>query len=341
MVCSQKRDFNSIRNVIAALALIVSACLVPVNFATAAEKSEVRCPPEPTSEMSDAEAQRGMDRAKNHGFMWRITKGDHTSFLYGTIHIGKFDWMFPGDKVIDALSSSDTMALELDAMDTGLQARLGKLMIEMSSGTSLPEALQVRMQKQAAAACVPYNTISGLFPAMQIVMVSMLASRLDGLEPAYAVDPVLAGVGHELEMNVVSLETPELQLKMLKMANERETIAVVEEGLADIESGRVKAQTRRIARAWENADYHDMEHFEEWCDCLDTETDRKMMKRLLDERNPDMAKKIDALHKSGKNVFVAVGSLHMFGPLGLPKLMQQRGYNVERVDFKSNAKASK
>jgi uncharacterized protein YbaP (TraB family) len=32
-------------------------------------------------------------------------------------------------------------------------------------------------------------------------------------------------------------------------------------------------------------------------------------------------------------VFAAVGALHMTGPLGLPQLMQQRGYTVERIRF--------
>jgi hypothetical protein len=32
-------------------------------------------------------------------------------------------------------------------------------------------------------------------------------------------------------------------------------------------------------------------------------------------------------------VFAAVGALHMVGPLGLPKLMAERGYSVQRVDL--------
>jgi uncharacterized protein YbaP (TraB family) len=77
-----------------------------------------------------------------------------------------------------------------------------------------------------------------------------------------------------------------------------------------------------------------MSHFNEWCECLDTEIEREMMKRLLDDRNPNLAEHIDAIHKSGKTVFAAVGSLHMFGSIGLPALMQKRGYRVERVDLK-------
>ena len=55
---------------------------------------------------------------------------------------------------------------------------------------------------------------------------------------------------------------------------------------------------------------------------------------MLDDRNPALAERIDALHMGGKSVFAAVGSLHMVGKLGLPLLMAQRGYQVERVEFK-------
>jgi len=58
------------------------------------------------------------------------------------------------------------------------------------------------------------------------------------------------------------------------------------------------------------------------------------MRRMLDERNPGLANGIDAIHASGKTVFAAVGSLHMIGKLGLPALLSERGYKVERVDFK-------
>jgi uncharacterized protein YbaP (TraB family) len=50
--------------------------------------------------------------------------------------------------------------------------------------------------------------------------------------------------------------------------------------------------------------------------------------------NPGLARNIDALHAEGKRVFAAVGSLHMVGPLGLPALLRERGYKVERVDFR-------
>lgn len=160
-----------------------------------------------------------------------------------------------------------------------------------------------------------------------------MAGRWEGLDASYAIDAVLAGIGHGAKKNMVSLETPEAQLQMLQMQTSEETISYVEDGLAELESGRARASFKRIAKVWADADYAGLAHYEEWCDCLNTADEREEMKRLLDERNPNLADRIDALHASGKRVFAAVGSLHMFGPLGLPTLMEKRGYRVERVDL--------
>ena len=52
---------------------------------------------------------------------------------------------------------------------------------------------------------------------------------------------------------------------------------------------------------------------------------------LLDRRNPEMAQRIEHLMKDGKVSFVGVGLLHLLGANGLPELLSQRGYQVERM----------
>jgi uncharacterized protein YbaP (TraB family) len=54
----------------------------------------------------------------------------------------------------------------------------------------------------------------------------------------------------------------------------------------------------------------------------------------MDGRNPGMADGIVRQLQQGKTVFAAVGALHMVGPKGLPELLRQKGYQVERVSFK-------
>lgn len=300
------------------------------SLALAADK--ISCPPDavqPTQEM----VQTAMHKASDHGFLWRISKGDHTSFLYGTIHVAKFDWMFPGPKVMQALRASDTVALELDMMDADIQRRMRQGIMAMHV-SALPESLSKRMHHQAELVCVPYDTLTSLTPEFQITTLTLMAGRWEGLFSSYAIDGVLAGIGHSAKKQVVSLETPEAQLQMLQMPSSQETVSFVEDGLHELEAGSALTTFRHIARVWSESDYADLSRYEQWCDCMNTRIDREEMKRLLDERNPNLADGIDKLHMAGKRVFAAVGSLHMFGPSGLPAQMEKRGYQVERVELK-------
>jgi len=294
--------------------------------------ADAACPPAPRQPAPEV-LQSAMRNAQDHGYLWRISRDGGSSYLYGTMHVGKPEWMFPGPKVMAALRAADTVALELDVLDPEILARTRKGMAA-SHGAVLPEPLVQRLRQQAKALCVPYDTLAKAAPELQVTMLGIVAARWEGLDAGFAADAMLASLGHAGKKNMVSLETPESQLQALLMTTPQETAAFVEDSLEELESSRARQLLRRQALAWANADYAEMDHYADWCDCLRNDIEREMMKRMLDERNPAMAERIDALHQSGKRVFAAVGSLHLFGPQGLPALLAKRGYQVERIDLR-------
>lgn len=317
---------NLLRSVF--LSLLLSAS----GFAVAETKSA--CPPPPAPPTPDA-VQNAMDHAKDRGFLWRISKNGRDSYLYGTIHIARFEWMFPGPAVMQALSSSEVLALELDMGDADIRQRMKQGMAALSrpSGKTLPPALAARLRKQAEASCTPYDSIAAYPGEMQLITITLMKARLDGLESAYAIDAILSGIGHGTHKEVISLETPEAQVAVLKQDDEQASIRYLQTSLDEMESGKDREQLRRIAKIWEESDNAELARYEEWCDCVNTPEQRRFMHKLLDERNPLLADKIDARHRSGKTIFAAVGSLHMFGETGLPALMEKRGYRVELIRF--------
>jgi uncharacterized protein YbaP (TraB family) len=64
---------------------------------------------------------------------------------------------------------------------------------------------------------------------------------------------------------------------------------------------------------------------------VQSEAERAQLRRLNDARNPFLAERIDALITQGHRLFAAVGALHMTGPQALPRLLEQRGYRLERL----------
>lgn len=290
------------------------------------------CPPvaqAPTPAM----IQAGQRDARDRGFLWRIDKDGHSSYLYGTVHVARFDWMFPGPQTQQALSGSDVVALELDLLDPELQRRMAAA-IAARRGPELPAPLAQRLKRQAIAECVPPEVLEGMGPMLQVSTLSALAGRRDGLDPAYGIDLYIAGYAHATHKRTVSLETPELQLDMLGGDAETPLEAMVESGLDELESGRARPMMSRLVRVWAEGNDAELTHYEDWCQCVNTAVDRRAMRRLLDDRNPALAAGIDALHAGGERVFAAVGSLHMIGPRGLPALLSGLGYRVVRVEPK-------
>jgi uncharacterized protein YbaP (TraB family) len=315
----------SARLIPAVIAIVLSTGLA----GTAQDPST--CPPEARAP-SPAQIANAVRTARDRGFLWRLSKGDRTSYLYGTVHVGKQEWMFPGPEVLAALRSSATVALELDMLDPDLVGRLQQG-VALRLDHALPETLNARLRAQILEACLPEQMLDTTAPEMVVTTLTMLSARRAGLDPAYAVDAVYAGLARELKKPVSSLETPELQLKLILGRTPEETRAAVESALEELESGAAAPMVTRMAQIWADGHLGELESYETWCQCLETEADRVTMRRLLDDRNPGLAARIDSLHASGQPVFAAVGSLHLVGRLGLPALLAERGYKVERVNF--------
>jgi uncharacterized protein YbaP (TraB family) len=171
---------------------------------------------------------------------------------------------------------------------------------------------------------------------MQISGAVIFDARFIGLEAAFGSEMFLVGLAQGAKKPIVSLESAALQMQVL--AGNNTSSEMIESALAQVESGKSRKMLSRLHAAWGASDANDLENLGAWCECLDTESDRKYLQQLNDDRNPALAKGIDTLHGEGKRVFAAVGALHMFGAKGLPKLMRERGYTVERVSFDDAAK---
>jgi hypothetical protein len=113
--------------------------VLPSHAAFAAEACPPAAPP-----LGAEQFQAGLRDATDHGFLWRIVKEGRTSYLYGTIHAARLEWMFPGPRTAAALAASDALALELDVLDPDIQARVASS-ASARPGDALPAALVQRI----------------------------------------------------------------------------------------------------------------------------------------------------------------------------------------------------
>lgn len=306
----------------------VAALLLALVVVATPARSQADCPP-PAAEPSAAQRAELARRAVDRGFLWRLRKDGRTSYLYGTLHVARPEWSLPGPAVARALAATQEIALEIDPLDSGTSTRLADAM-KPGDDPPLPPALKARLAAQVRAACLPEAIGQQLSPEMVAMSLAVVAGRRDGLEPAFGIDLALAAYGHGKGRPVRSLETPELQMSVIKGGDAAEDI---DQSLKDLESGRTRSQLKRVADIWAEGRFDELSRYADWCDCLNTAVERALMRRALDDRNPGLADGIATLHDGGRTVFAAVGSLHMIGPTGLPALLRQRGFVVERVPF--------
>jgi uncharacterized protein YbaP (TraB family) len=297
---------------------------------TAASAVAGRCPPQ--AAMPGPEAIAAAQRsAVDRGFLWKISRDGRDSWLYGTVHVGRFEWLVPGPFLMQALRETEVLALELDPADPAVQAALTA---PAPAGLQLPPATAARLARERDAACVPEAMLSALpHPFLQAVVLGLMSARWEGLDPAFGIDIGLAGIARSLGRPLVALETAELQLAAMLPDDPATALKMTDEMLAMLADGRQRRVLARLAGDWEAGRFDDLASYETWCDCVAGDDDRRMMARINDDRNPHLADAIAALHAGGRRVLAAVGALHMTGPAALPKLLAQRGFRVEPVVF--------
>ncbi len=299
---------------------IMAGLLAAASLAAAAQPA--KCPPPLPATAATAPA-------RDVGMLWRATKDGRSSYLFGTLHVGKPAWRRFGPQVSAALRASDIVALEIDPSDPELL----RLMAELRPPQELPAALQQRLMRAFERACVAAESLATLHPVLQATTLTVLEARWFGLDPGHALEQALTAQARALGRRVISLETAAQQTAALVPDDEAEARSLLDQSLQQLEDQSARRVLRRLTSAWEQGDLATLEDYAKWCECVATEADHSFLRQLNDARNPGLADGIEAQHRQGKRVFAAVGALHMTGPQSLPALLAQRGFRVERVPF--------
>lgn len=268
--------------------------------------------------------------AKDRGFLWRATKDGRSLYLYGTLHVGKPVWRKLGPLTTAALKASDVLALEVDPNDPALI----QAMADTRPPQPLPDALQQRLTRAFERACLATEALATLHPVLQATTLTVMEARWLGMDSTYAMEQVLSAQIRQQGRKVVALESAVTQIQALVPDDEAEARVLLDQSLQQLEDQSARRVLEKLGAAWEAGDLDALEDYERWCECGASEADKAFLRKLTDERNPPMADGIESQHRQGKRVFAAVGALHMTGPQSLPRLLQERGFRVERIAFR-------
>ena len=274
------------------------------------------------------------DELAPRAFFWEAQADNGARlFLLGSVHIGdgrqlvldtriEQDWMQAQELVVEL----DTTTLSpIDAVDA--TNRFGLL----PRGTTLRSVVAPDTYKQVAkymkARGYPMERVDRMRPWLVAQVVTQLEYTAAGLDAENGVDVVMMrrAAGRK---GVVPLESLEEQAALFAglPAPLQETMLV--EILREAQA--LLAVTRATLTAWEQGDEKTL------TELLFGNSDGdaalgEFYERVFYGRNRTMTDRVVALSADAKPRFVVVGTGHLIGPQGIPELLAQRGFRVERV----------
>jgi len=273
--------------------------------------------------------------ARHQGGLFRISEHGRVAYLFGTVHMGTADFYPLPPEVSRALGEASRVVVELDtrANDAYLAAlaRHGRyapgddLRRHLSPPVlaALTAALHARGVSVASMAhCKPW-LVANLLLSMEL--------ERKGYRRDRGVEQALLDAAQQHGAPVTELESADYQLGLFDTMTPAQSEGYLKETLDGLRDGSAMRTVQAVVEAWASGDARALDgllHDATTGGGVKAEFTRRV---LLGRRNSEMAARIEGLMRRDSVTFVGVGCLHLLGPNGLPQLLAQRGYLVERV----------
>jgi len=274
-------------------------------------------------------AQAG-DETPANGILWEVKSTMNTAYLFGSIHLAKASFYPLPEIVQQAFQQADVLMVEIDGSDT----EAGKKAMPWLSYT-MPDNLKRHLRtatwkKLQAMLGSAVAQVSQLKPAIVATSLSLGIFTAQGYDAAEGVDLHFIRRAHAAHKPVVELESMEFQAQVLGGLDDEDGDALLQQTLEALQSGEAVRETEQMVRAWQEGDAETLVRILEQTAEKDKGS-RKMMKLLLDDRNPRMAEQMMAAIHAGKKIFVVVGAGHIAGKNSITDLLQRQGYQLRQL----------
>jgi len=286
------------------------------------------CPPTP---LVDAATLQKMARQQHvdKGLLWELQKGGQRFYLYGTVHVARLEWDFPGPSVQRALKSAAKVAVELDITNPTVVQQLSHAMSVAGREPTPDEArLEDRIRKQFRQACLNEAAFSTASLSSRLTSLALLSARDEGLYPDYAIDAALVGFARAQGKQIVELESAAAQATAMEG-----DIESLQRDLERLESGETRRMIVKLAHAWARSDRHEIEDYFSWCNCQGSPKERSAMDHLIKDRNATLAEQLARFYESADGGFAAIGILHMVGTDTVLDALSRAGYTVQLISM--------
>lgn len=273
--------------------------------------------------------------------LWKV-QGDkgNVMYLFGSIHAGDKRT----DDVLESLSGKleecDTLAVEYDfvAYEKDETAQLQDIQRMMyTDGTNVKQHMKPELYEKAVNYLKDADCYDELYNdynlGFWLSLLQQIAVSKTAFEPSEAMDFKLINYAYEHKLAIAEVESAEFQKSKL---NDLSDDLLNLQLQAFFKTKKYYTATlNEMYEAWLSGDAAKLEELTN-DDCSWLSDDQKKLleeyqKAMYTGRNLGMAGKAEELLKSGKNVFFSVSTSHFLGDDGIIKLLENKGYQVEKI----------
>jgi uncharacterized protein YbaP (TraB family) len=267
--------------------------------------------------------------------LWRAVgaNGAESFYLIGSVHLGRRSMLRFPRAVDDAYRRSAELVLEIGADE--LRPEVAARLAQRYAMIEPPGTIRDRVSRETMAALSryldarresmqPYLQMQPWFVAQQI---EAREAAHFGLDPEFGVDRHFANRAAHSKP-VVGLETAESQIQVLAWLPRETQERLLVDTLTHARDRRYGSEG--MARAWARGDDAAVERIV-YRSMYEAPQLATYYERMLLGRNESMTERLASLARDGKLRFVVVGAGHMVGERGIPVLLRDYGFRVERV----------
>ncbi|HEY0847673.1 MAG TPA: TraB/GumN family protein [Noviherbaspirillum sp.] len=273
--------------------------------------------------------------APQRGTLYRVRHQGSTTYLFGTIHVGKPAFFPLGPEVTGALSRASKLVLEIDIRNNApFQTALQKHGIYPDDDTidrHISAETLALLREALQRAGIDYARVRHMKPWLIANMLVGVDLEQRGYQRRHGTEVFLLSLADRETKAVQELETAEYQMSLFDSMSDRMQEQYLRENLAELRDGVAIRKAQALIDAWANANGDALEGLMRESLQERTISSEFMHRVLLDKRNPEMAGKIEDLLRNEETTFVGVGLMHMIGETSVPTLLRQRGYEVEKL----------
>lgn len=259
------------------------------------------------------------------GFLWEVKKGNAVVYMYGSIHVGDKK-IYPLCKTVEeAFDSANVMVGEIDITDTkALTSQAAKMVY--ASGETAYDHMSAEGKAKVEKACreLNFNPRSVLNQKVWSLgsIISGYQMKKAGYDANYGIDMYFMNKAKG-KKKIMEVEGAEFQFNLLNSFSDEEQEKYFVSPITSLEE--TKKSMDQIFEVFKTGDEKQMEKA-----IGEDDRNTNFYKKMILDRNKNMASKIEGYLNTSDTYFVVVGLAHYIGDDGVIKLLKDKGYTVTK-----------